>query len=137
MVGHRVLGWETGDVVTAQLGFKAGMTATLSAVLCTPHFIRCHVFGSEKWIEVRNESHPDTPGGRVSYTEAISGQDPATEWLDWTDAVVENLEAFRAACKGTAPYPFTPFEMMHNIEVLEAIARSAEDRRAVRIDELR
>ena len=37
-----------------------GMTATLSAILHTPHFIRMHVFGSKKWIEVLNDSHPDT-----------------------------------------------------------------------------
>jgi len=31
----RSLGWETGDVVSAQLKFRAGMTATLSAILHT------------------------------------------------------------------------------------------------------
>ena len=48
MTASRSLGWETGDVVTVQLGFAAGMTASFSAVLHTPHFIRMHVFGSEK-----------------------------------------------------------------------------------------
>ena len=66
MTASRSLGWETGDVVTVQLGFEAGMTATLSAVLHTPHFIRMHVFGTDRWIEVLNDSHPDTPGGKVS-----------------------------------------------------------------------
>ncbi|MGI9489125.1 MAG: Gfo/Idh/MocA family protein [Geminicoccaceae bacterium] len=45
MTVNRSLGWETGDVVTVQLGFEAGMTATLSAVLHTPHFIRIREMG--------------------------------------------------------------------------------------------
>ncbi|NND42676.1 MAG: hypothetical protein HKO04_11450, partial [Silicimonas sp.] len=44
--------------------------------------------------------------------------------------------AFAAAIAGDAPYPFTPEQMVHNIEVLEAIERSAEDRRTVQISEL-
>jgi predicted dehydrogenase len=137
MTASRSLGWETGDVVTVQLGFEAGMTATFSAVLHTPHFIRMHVFGTDKWIEVRNASHPDTPGGKVDYVEAVTGQALKTTSLDWTDAVVANLESFRAAALGEAAYVFTNDEMVHNIEVLEAISLSASDRRTVRIAELR
>lgn len=136
MTASRSLGWETGDVVTAQLGFEAGMTATLSAVLHTPHFIRMHVFGTDRWVEVLNASHPDTPGGKVDYLVGETGKDIARTVYEWDDAVVRNLEAFAAAIRGEAPYPFTHEEMVHNIEVLEAIALSAEDRRTVEIAEL-
>ena len=136
MTSSRSLGWETGDVVTAQLGFESGMTATLSAVLHTPHFIRMHVFGTDKWIEVLNESHPDTPGGKVNYLIAETGKDIVRKELAWEDAVVHNLEAYARAIAGSAPYPFTMDEMVHNIEVLEAIALSSEDRRTVEISEL-
>ena len=137
MTSDRSLGWETGDVVTVQLGFEAGMTATLSAILHTPHFIRMHVFGSEKWIEIRNASHPDTPGGEISYVEALSGTPPVEKIFDWNDAVVANLDAFRRAAIGEADYPFTPEQMVHNIEVLEAITLSALDRQTIRVDSLR
>ena len=136
MTASRSLGWETGDVVTAQLGFEAGMTATLSAVLHTPHFIRMHIFGSTQWIEILNESHPDTPGGMVNYLIAETGKDHVRKVLQWEDAVVHNLEAFADAIAGTRAYPFTPDQMVHNIEVLEAITRSAEDGRTVEIAEL-
>ncbi|NNE80653.1 MAG: Gfo/Idh/MocA family oxidoreductase [Silicimonas sp.] len=136
MTSSRSLGWETGDVVTVQLGFEEGMTATLSAVLHTPHFIRMHVFGTKRWIEILNESHPDTPGGKVTYIVAETGQDIVQKEFAWEDAVVHNLEAFAAAIAGKAPYPFTPEQMVHNIEVLEAIALSAEDRRTVEVSEL-
>lgn len=123
---NRVLDWETGDVVTVQLGFEAGMTASLSAVLATPHFIRFHVFGSDQWVEVRNDTHPDTPGGIAELVLAKTGEPMKTERYEWTDTVVANLEAFADAIRGRAPYPYTSEELVHNIEVLEAIARSSE-----------
>ncbi|PYG31019.1 Gfo/Idh/MocA family protein [Pelagimonas varians] len=136
MTANRSLGWETGDVVTAQLGFESGVTATLSAVLHTPHFIRMHVFGTAEWVEVINETHPDTPGGNVRYIQGRTDTGVATTNYEWEDAVTHNLQAFKKAALGLEPYPFTTEELVHNIEVLEAITRSAEDQRTVRIDEV-
>lgn len=136
MTSKRSLHWETGDVVTVQLGFESGMTANVAAVLHTPHFIRMHVFGADKWIEVRNDTHPDTPGGKVHFMTSVTDKPLETEVYEWTDAVLSNLECFQAAAQGRAPYLFTPDEMVHNIEVLEAIKLSAMDRRTVHIKEL-
>jgi predicted dehydrogenase len=122
----RSLGWETGDVVTVQMQFEQGMTATMQAILNTPHFIRTHVFGSDAHVEIRNATHPDTPGGRTEMTVYRSLEDQQTRALEWTDSVLANLEAFAAAIRGDAPYPYSAFELTHNIEVLEAIVRSAE-----------
>ena len=133
LTANRILGWETGDVVTVQLGFEAGMTASLSAILATPHFIRFHVFGSEQWVEVRNDTHPDTPGGIAELVQAKTGEPMKTERYEWTDTVVANLEAFADAIRGTAPYPYTSEELVHNIEVLEAIARSAESGKTIHL----
>lgn len=134
LTASRVLGWETGDVVTVQLGFHAGMTATLSALLATPHFIRFHVFGTTAWAETRSDTHPDTPGGKSHLTLQRSGAEHVSTSFDWTDAVVANLVAFGNACRGVADYPFTLEQLVHNIEVLEAIARSAESGETVRLD---
>jgi predicted dehydrogenase len=133
LTADRVLGWETGDLVTVQLGFKAGMTASLSAILKTPHFIRCHVFGSDKWAEVRNDTHPDTPGGFAHLSVSETGKEIETTSFPWEDTVVQNLEAFAAAVDGRAAYPISVEDMVHNIEVLEAIAQSAETRETVRL----
>lgn len=129
----RSLGWETGDVVTVQLQFKAGMTATLQAILHTPHFIRTHVFGSDMWVEIRNATHPDTPGGKATMERYRSIDDTETEVFDWTDSVTANLEAFGAAIRGEAPYPYSDFELLHNIEVLDAIVESAETGQSVNL----
>jgi predicted dehydrogenase len=131
----RSLGWETGDVVTVQLKFEAGMTATFSAVLHTPHFIRMHVFGTQKWVEVLNDSHPDTPDGIVRVLTGKSGVPVEQVDYNWEDAVTANLEAFARAATGKADYPFTNEEMVHNIQVLEAIAVSAETGKAVNLSD--
>ncbi|MBU2991707.1 Gfo/Idh/MocA family oxidoreductase [Octadecabacter sp. 1_MG-2023] len=132
----RSLGWETGDVVTVQMKFEAGMTATFSAVLHTPHFIRMHVFGTEKWVEVLNDSHPDTPDGIVRVLTAQTGQGVDQVDHNWEDAVTANLEAFARAALGEADYPFTNDEMVHNIQVLEAIAVSAETGNSVKLSDI-
>lgn len=133
ITAQRSLGWETGDVVTVQLQFKAGMTATLQAILHTPHFIRTHVFGSDMWVEIRNETHPDTPGGKSTMQRYRSIDDTVTEVFDWTDSVIANLEAFGAAIRGEASYPHSDFELLHNIEVLDAIVQSAETGQSVQL----
>ena len=133
ITADRSLGWETGDVVTVQLQFKAGMTATLQAMLHTPHFIRTHVFGSDMWVEIRNATHPDTPGGKATMERYRSIDDVETKVFDWTDSVTANLEAFAAAIRGEAPYPYSDFELLHNIEVLDAIVQSAETGQSVQL----
>jgi predicted dehydrogenase len=134
LTADRVLGWPTGDVVTVQLRFEAGMTATLSAILKTPLFLRYHVFGADAWAEVRNEAHPDTPGGTAELVIQRSAGEAERRVFDWTDSVVANLEAFADAVEGRAAYPFTADEMVHNIAVLEAIAQSAATESVVRLD---
>lgn len=128
----RSLGWETGDLVTVQLRFEAGMTATMQAILNTPHFIRTHVFGTDAWAEVRNPTHPDTPGGQAEMQVYRSLDDITRQNFDWTDSVLANLDAFAAAITGTAPYPYSDAELVHNIEVLDAIIRSAETGQVIR-----
>ena len=122
----RVLGWPTGDMVVAQISFEAGMTASLNAILATPHFMRYHVFGSKAWVEIRNATHPDTPGGVTTFTVARAGEEPVTEELPWADAVVANLEAFADAVAGRKPYPWNDEQLVGNIALYEAIVRSAD-----------
>src|SRR5690606_14232805 len=101
--------------------------------LCTPHFMRMHVFGSRQWVEIRNSTHPDTPGGVATMTSSVTGQPEEIREFGWTDTVVANLEAFRASVLGEAEYPYTGEQLVHNIEVLEAVALSAARRETVHI----
>ncbi|TKT69232.1 Gfo/Idh/MocA family oxidoreductase [Aquamicrobium sp. LC103] len=129
----RVLGWPTGDMVVAQIAFEAGMTASLNAILATPHYMRYHVFGSKAWVEVRNATHPDTPGGVTTFTVARAGEQPVTQDLPWADAVIANLEAFAEAVAGRQTYPWSDEELVGNIALYEAIVRSADTGETARL----
>jgi predicted dehydrogenase len=123
-VGQRVLDLPTGDVVSAHLRFACGATASLSAVSATPFYGRLAVFGSDAWVETRDVAHPEQ-GAPAAITVCRRGLDPCTTPFPATDAVLANLRAFAAAVEGRSPYPFSDHDLVHNIEVLEAIVQSA------------
>lgn len=125
---------DNGDVVSAHLRFASGPTAYLNAILVTPLYICLTIFGSEAWVEVRNETHPDTPGGPVTLTLQRADGRREVSTYPWCDAVRANLEAFATAIEGGAPYPFSDAEKIANIAALEAICRSAASNAPVRID---
>lgn len=133
LVRDRTLGWPTGDMVVAQLGFRVGMTAHFQAILKTPHFMRFHVFGSEGWAEVRYATHPDAPGGVIDWTCSMAGAPLQHETMPGTDAVVANLTAFADATEGRAPYPWSDEELIGNIAVYEAIVQSSDSGETVRL----
>ncbi len=115
---------DNGDVISVHARFASGATGYLNAILVTPLYLRFTVFGSQAWVEVRNESHPDTPGGTHLVVQHREGRREAREFA-WTDAVRENLEAFARAAEGRGEYPFTDEQKIANIAALEAITRSA------------
>lgn len=116
---------DNGDVISVHARFASGATGYLNAILVTPLYLRFTVFGSEAWVDVRNESHPDTPGGAIHLVLQHRDGRQETREYQWTDAVRENLEAFARAAEGKGEYPFTDAQKIANIAALEAIARSA------------
>jgi predicted dehydrogenase len=116
---------DNGDVISVHARFASGATGNLNAILVTPLYLRFTVFGSQAWVEVRNESHPDTPGGAVHFVLQHRDGRRETRAFAWTDAVRENLEAFARAAEGRGEYPFTDQQKIANIAALEAITRSA------------
>ncbi|HEX6979467.1 MAG TPA: Gfo/Idh/MocA family oxidoreductase [Alphaproteobacteria bacterium] len=130
---QRVRSAENGDVVSVDVRFASGATGYLNAILVTPLYLRFTVFGSKAWVEVRNHTHPDTPGPST-LTLQRSGAAPEVRTYEWTDSVRENLEAFADACEGRGTYPFTDAQKIGNIAVLEAICRSAATKTLVTLD---
>lgn len=132
LVASRVAYPETGDVISALLRFESGATGYLNAILVTPHYLCLTVFGSQAWVEVRNETHPDTPGPSTLTLQHRDGR-RETRTYEWVDTVRANLEAFAEAAAGGPPYPFSDAEKIGNIAVLEAICRSAASKAPVAI----
>ena len=127
---RRVLETEGGDVASVQVRFASGATGFLNSILLTPLYLRFTVFGAKAWVEVRNDTHPDTPGP-ATLTLCRAGGTPEDRQFAWTDTVRANLEAFADAVAGRAPYPFSDAEKVANIALLEALCQSAETGRPV------
>jgi predicted dehydrogenase len=123
----------TGDVISAHLRFASGATGYFNAILVTPLYIKLAVFGSEAWAEVRNHTHPDTPGLTTLTVEYRDGRRESRDY-EWTDTVKANLESFACAAEGKGDYIFTDAQKIGNVAVLEAICRSAATNAPVPVD---
>jgi predicted dehydrogenase len=129
---HLVSSRKNGDGVSVHLRFASGATGHVHAVLETPLYISLTIMGSGGWAEIRNESHPDTPGP-ATLTVQPRGGERRVETFAWENATLLNLLAFVEAVEGGADYPFTDAQKVGNIAVLEAVARSAASREPVRL----
>jgi predicted dehydrogenase len=121
-----------GDIVSVQMRFASGATGFVSAILETPLFIGIRVFGAAGWAEIRNASHPDTPGPATLVLQEKAGA-RLEETHGWENAVLLNLQAFARAVRGEAPYPISDAEKIGNIAVLEAVRQSVQHGQPVRL----
>ena len=81
-----------------------------------------------------NSTHPDTPGGKTLMHEGFSDDDVRSREFEWSDSVLTNLEAFADAILFNRNYPFSNFEMQHNIDVLSAIVKSSESNQIITLE---
>lgn len=115
---------ENGDVASVQVIFASGMTGYLSAILATPLYMRFAVFGRNAWVEIRNDTHPDTSGAAQMVISHSDGR-KENRTYEWHDTVKENIEMFARSLSGEVEYPFTDEQKIGNVAVLAAVHRSA------------
>ncbi len=114
---------QLADVSACLLTTVNGRTALLTAIGVTPDFYRFQVFGSRGWMEIR---------GARSFTFMPAQGEMETLMFDAIDAERAEVEAFAAAIEGRAPFPVSPDDAVHGVEVLAAMGRSAMDGSAMR-----
>ena len=122
----RVAYRQTGDVVSVLMRFASGATGYINAILVTPLYIGLTIFGSDAWIEIRNHTHPDTPGPTTFTIQYLDGRRESRDH-PWSDTVRTGLETFARSVQAGEPYPFTDEQKIGNVAVLEAVCRSAAD----------
>ncbi len=127
---------DTDDTSSILFRMKNGMSAYLGTMLATQVAFRFQVFGTGGWIEIKNpdlSSFEFVPNG----DGPIKGQPgaPEPETLDFPgfDMVAAELEAFGQACEGGSAYPVPADEAIHGIAVLEAIVKSADTGKPVKV----
>jgi predicted dehydrogenase len=117
--------WEAGDVITLQLKFASGATGLISSMATTPYYGRLSAFGTDGWIEVRDSGHPQA-GGETYVTTCDKAGAQETHTLGPKNAVKANLDEWADAVEGKGDYRFTSQQLIDNVGVLEAIAKSIQ-----------
>lgn len=124
MAAHRIVSNGLLDTTAVVLQFREGITGLLSAVGATPDYHRLAFFGEKGWGEVRR---PD------SLSLKAAGEEMAEISFDRIDCERAQLEAFAQAIHRHGHYPVSLPESVHAVQVLEAMALSASEGRAVSI----
>lgn len=108
---------EVHGVVQANLHFKGGSTGYVSTMLTTPRQWRLQLFGTQGWIQMRDEDVLDVCD---SSGELRTMQFPAVDTLRL------ELEAFADAASGKREFPIGTFDLTHMPGALEATLASSE-----------
>lgn len=126
IAGRRSPAFQGEDVLTVQFRFESGVTGTMTNLATTPFYSRISLFGDRAWAEAREWSNVDVPEPAL-----LVWQEPDREIRTRTFAssntVRANVEAWARSAMGEGSYRFTSRELVHNIEILEAIVRSATE----------
>ena len=112
------------DVAAALVQFKSGATGLLATVRAAPMFWRIHVFGTKGSAEAREET---------MLTVAPIGQEPQTLTFPQVNSLAVLLEAFAETIETGKPFPVSTGEMLDVVSAFEAIIRSIDEGRPVRV----
>ncbi len=105
------------DTTAALLRFRNGITGYLCTMMATSQFWRIHIFGSKASAEMFGED--------TLLIRQLDGT-ATTKPFPTANAQRAELECFADAVAGRTTYPVSPEEAVHGVEVMEAMARSAE-----------
>lgn len=123
---NKITGFESGDSASAQLVFADGVVGSINAMLSTPFYSRFAVFGSEGWVEVRDNSHVEAPTG-WTFSHCDKNGEITLRNIPAATPVKDNLEAFAASIDaGQENYPISLQEMLDTTAALEAVQLSTE-----------
>jgi predicted dehydrogenase len=114
-----------GDTVAAYVKFQGGGTSYISASLANPFISRFAVYGSKRWIEIRDKAHVEAPDGWI-VTSAKEGGPIMSAEVPPAEPVKDNLVSFARAVRGVERYPITADQLVNNIALLEAVFASAK-----------
>lgn len=114
---RQVINCDIDDTTAVLLRFASGMTGYLGTLMATPRQWRLQVFGTQKWVHMRDHDIVDI---------CALGGHPQTRRYAETDIERAELEAFAIAASGGPPYPIPLDEAVHGIAVQDAIVASTQ-----------
>lgn len=104
------------DRATVSMRFASGASGGLTAIGVTPVFQRLHLFGTEGWVEIRDN--------RRFEFRPLKGDATVVEFPAF-DTLKCQLERFAMAINGDVPFPVSPDDAVAGVAALEAMGRSA------------
>jgi len=122
---HRSSLFPADDVVAVQFTFESGATGFMCNIATTPFYSRINVFGDKGWGEARETSNVDIPDP-ATLTVRWLDEEMTTQTYASSNVVKANLEQWADAAEGRGDYRFTDDQKLHNVEILQAIVRSAD-----------
>lgn len=113
------------DALTVQFRFRSGVTGSLTNLATTPFYSRISAFGDRGWVEARENSNVDISEDATLDWCAADGEVHRRNFPP-SNTVRVNIEQWAASALGIDQYRFSDRELVHNIEILEAIVESAD-----------
>ncbi|SIS90286.1 Gfo/Idh/MocA family protein [Paracoccus saliphilus] len=104
------------DTTTVHLDFASGATGTLSTLMASAPFWRLHVFGSEGWAQMPDQTR--------LLTSNLAGECTEQSFAP-VDTLAAELASFAAAMRRSEDYPVTREQALAGVATMEAIGRSA------------
>jgi len=123
---RRVLDVPLDDLTVCNLRFESGAFGYIAFMPATARCWRLQVFGERGWAQM-----PDSD--LLEFTMRPDFTPIAPRRFEPVNTETRSLSAFAAACSGENPFPVPLDEVVHGIEVLEAITRAYGDKRPVRV----
>tara|TARA_R110000787_G_scaffold63679_10_gene143898 strand:- start:66014 stop:67135 length:1122 start_codon:yes stop_codon:yes gene_type:complete len=107
------------DTTFASLKFESGVTGVMTTLFATRRLWRVQVFGTLGWAEVRDET--------ILEVRMIDGDEISVEDFSGFDMERAELEAFADTLSGNVPYLVPNEDVVHGIDILNAIERAAAE----------
>ena len=124
------------DTTSMLFRFAGGPTGYLGTVIATAETWRLQVFGSKGWAEVGDVEHLTPWEMDVCFIDEksiTSKRKPERMRFDKVSTEKAELEHFARACMARKPIAVPGGDEAHNVAVLDAIVRSAQDGRRVQV----
>jgi len=104
------------DVTSVMLDFESGATGSLSTLMATAGFWRLHVFGSQGWAQM--------PDQTSLITLDLAGRQERRAF-DPSNGLARELDAFARDARSERAYPVSHLQALQGVAAMEAIAISA------------
>jgi predicted dehydrogenase len=113
------------DQVSLWIEFTSGITGAVTCLSSTPFHGRMTFFGADGWVEVKENGNVDK-GLPSDFTHCDASLARHVRAFAPANTVRANFEDWAAAVAGEAPYRFTRDQILDNVRILDAVARSAQ-----------